>query len=642
MLSVYAGQIGGYGTLLEGLSPLSRLSSPTALAWDGTDSFFVATGDGIVELELGTGQLEQLYLEGDEATAVAFDGASLYASSGATPFANLGAYTFQGDFLEESFCIGSGESFITGLVCAEADAGYFNQPAGLAYTGPIGTGQLYVADLGGDAIYVVDVQAETASLVAGLPGTPGSADGVGMAARFRSPNGLALDGDGGLYVTDQENYTLRWIDLDAGQVTTLAGAAGQYGSTDGLGGAARFSYLGGVAVGGGQVFIADQGNDEVRQYSPATGQVTTVAGRAGFAGSTDATGVAARFDAPQGVLADGQGHVYVADQANDTVRQITTAGGGVVTTLLGLAPHAGEVDGAALGGAEFDGPVGLCTDGTTLYLIDSYGNTVREIDPVTLQVTTLAGGSYGTADGVGVSAQFDNPTDCVCDQAGNLYVADTDNETIRKIVIATAKVSTLAGLAGTEGFQDGTGNMALFEYPRGLALDSNGSLYVADLYNCAIRQIDPTTGKVTTFAGPGAPACEDSDGTGIGASFSYPGGLYDDGQGNLYVAEESGALREIVLSTIQTTTIPGNIFDAIAVSSDGMGGLYVLSGGLLEDVSLPSGSTNLVLGSFGNGTGVVPGPLGMANLNYPQDLLFVPGLGLLITDENENAVLLVH
>ncbi len=307
-------------------------------------------------------------------------------------------------------------------------------------------------------------------------------------------------------------------------MTTVAGSPGQPGYQNGAGAAARFNAPAGASFAQGQLFIADMYNDEVRQFDPGSGLVTTLAGYDGYDGSTDGTGQTARFFEPADVVADGQGHVYVADTNNDTVRQVTYPGG-VVTTLLGLAPHAGEVDGAALTGAEFDAPLGLCSDGTNLYVVDNAGCAIRQIDLATATVTTLAGGGYGSSDGVGTAADFAYPTACACDQAGNVYVSDTDNGTIRKIAIASRLVTTVAGTVSGFGFNDGPGDVALFESPTGLAFDSaTGSLYIADNENCRIRQYDPSTQQVSTLAGNGA--FMDTDGQGALASLYVPYSLY--------------------------------------------------------------------------------------------------------------------
>src|SRR6266446_2589763 len=226
---------------------------------------------------------------------------------------------------------------------------------------------------------------------AGLATGRGSADGTGSAARFNESEGVAVDGAGNVYVADSNNDTIRKI-TPAGVVTTLAGRAGQVGSADGTGTNALFNYPTGVAVdGAGNVFVADQGNHTIRQITPA-GVVTTLAGSAGQSGSADGHGSNARFNQPFGVAVDSGGNVYVADLQNQTIRKITSSG--TVTTLAGSAGQTGSVDGTG-SAARFNGPAGVAVDGATnVYVADFYNFTIRKITPAGA-VTTLAGNTGG-------------------------------------------------------------------------------------------------------------------------------------------------------------------------------------------------------------------------------------------------------
>ena len=207
------------------------------------------------------------------------------------------------------------------------------------------------------------------------------------------------------------------------------------------------------------------------------------------------------FGVPQGAAVDSAGNVYIADTFNHTIRRITP--GGVVTTLAGLAGNVGNADGTG-SAARFNSPRGVAVDsGGTVYVGDTNNHTIRKIAPGGV-VTTLAGfpGSSGTTDATGNNARFNQPRGIAVDGAGVLYVADTNNHTIRKIT-AGAVVTTLAGLAGTSGNTDATGNAARFNGPRGVAVDSAGTLYVADTNNNRIRQVTAAA-VVTTLAGGGA------------------------------------------------------------------------------------------------------------------------------------------
>ena len=280
--------------------------------------------------------------------------------------------------------------------------------------------------------------------------------------------------------------TLRKVTA-SGDVTTIAGMAGQSGSDDGTGSAARFNGLYGVACdAAGNVYATDYLNNTVRKITPA-GEVTTLAGTAGQSGSSDGTGSAARFYAPVGVACDADGNVYVTDYGNDAVRKITPAG--VVTTIAGLAGQPGSADGLG-SAARFSGPWGIDCDGAgNLYVADMYNATVRMITPAG-EVTTLAGspGAFDSVDGPGMSARFRYPCGITRDTAGNLYVTDSWANNIRKIDQA-GTVSTLAAVALTGGYADGPAGSALFYQPRGVALGPVGQLLIADYANHAIRVV---------------------------------------------------------------------------------------------------------------------------------------------------------
>src|SRR6266567_291130 len=196
-------------------------------------------------------------------------------------------------------------------------------------------------------------------------------NGTGSQAIFNYPGSTAVDGAGNVYVADTYNYTVRKI-TPAGVVTTLAGLADNDGSTDGTGSDARFSYLFGIAVdNAGNVYVTDSSNT-IRKITSA-GVVTTLAGTPGVYGSADGTGSAAQFWQPWGIAVDSAGNLYVADQGNSTIRKITPAG--VVTTLAGTAGIAGSTDGTG-GAARFYMPYALTVAGTTLYVADTFNSTI--------------------------------------------------------------------------------------------------------------------------------------------------------------------------------------------------------------------------------------------------------------------------
>ena len=316
-------------------------------------------------------------------------------------------------------------------------------------------------------------------------------NGTGTAASFYFPYGVTTDGTN-LYVVDGVG-NIRKIVIATSAVTTLAGATlGTSGSTDGTGTAAKFALPRGITADGTNLYVADTGNSTIRKIVIATGAVTTLAGTAGSNGITDGTGAAARFYFPSGITTDAT-NLYVADTGNHTIRKIVIATGAVTTVAGTASPYFGygSTDGTGTA-AKFSGPAGVTTDGSNLYVADTGNNAVRKIVIATGAVTTLAGGTFGSTDGMGSAAQFYSPTGITTDGT-NLYVADRLNTTIRKIVIAAGSVTTLAGAGwGTTGWGsmpvNGTGTAARFGQSFGITTDGS-SLYVAETLSALIRKI---------------------------------------------------------------------------------------------------------------------------------------------------------
>ena len=324
-------------------------------------------------------------------------------------------------------------------------------------------------------------------------------------------------------------------------VTTLAGS-GARGFTDGTGTAASFKEPAGVTVdSSGNLYVADCNNQRIRKITPA-GVVTTLAGN-NVEGSIDGTGTAASFDEPVGIAVDSSGTLYVTDTITQNVRKITSAG--VVTTLAGSGAI-GSADGTRTA-ASFYQPNGVAIDSSgNVYVADSNNHKIRKITSTGV-VTKFAGsGAIGSADGTGTAASFYGPVGITIDSSGNVYVADMGNNKIRKITPAGV-VTTLAG-SGSQGAVDGKGVAASFKTPLGIAVDSGGNLYVADSGNNKIRKITPA-GVVTTLAGSGLKSSV--DGTATSASFSNPGGVAVDSSGNVYVSDQdTHKIRKIVVGAV--------------------------------------------------------------------------------------------
>lgn len=504
-----------------------------------------------------------------------------------------------------------------GTADGTGSAARFGLPEGVVVDG---AGTVYVADTQNHTIRKV-APGGVVTTLAGLGGSRGAADGTGSAARFYNPAGVAVDAAGTVYVADTYNNTIRRVTPD-GVVTTIAGRSSIFPTfADGTGSAARFNSPAGLAIDmAGVLYVADSGNHRIRKvtrdgivttlasgfaapngvavdaagnvyvadtYSHTIrkvtpgGAVTTLAGLAGVAGSTDGVGSAARFRFPEGVAVDAAGTVYVADSENSIVR--TVLPDGTVTTLAGV-PHArGSEDGVG-GAARFDRPRGIGVDaGGTVFIADTQSHTIRTVTPGGV-VTTRVGWAAvaGSVNGTGSAARFNFPKGVAVDAAHTVYVADRDNHVIRKVT-AAGVVTVLAGQAGVAGGVDGTGGAARFDRPEGVAVDTAGTIYVADTGTSTIRRVTPA-GEVTTIAGlTGAPGY--ADGTGSAARFNEPRGLAVDSGGNLVVADSSNhRIRKVTPGGV-VTTLPGGYSFPSAVAVDAAGTVYIGGVGVIQTVS---------------------------------------------------------
>ena len=323
-------------------------------------------------------------------------------------------------------------------------------------------------------------------------GSAGSSNGTGTSASFNQPLGTAVDAPGNIYVADAANELIRKI-TPAGVVSTFAGT-GSSGAVNGTGTAASFYHPVGMCVdAAGNIYVADENNNMIRKISPA-GVVTTLAG-SGSQGSADGTGTAASFYNPCGVAVDAAGNVYVGDNSNNKIRKITAAG--VVTTIAGSGA-VGSGDGTGTG-ATFNQPFSVTLDPFgNLYISDRYNHRIRKLVLATGVVSTVAGsGTAGWADGTGPAASFNYPTTIISDASGNVFVADYHNNRIRKVT-SGGVVTTLAGSA-TAGSANGTGTAATFNYPFAISIDASGYLYVGDLNTDLVRKVATTPFGVTPY-----------------------------------------------------------------------------------------------------------------------------------------------
>lgn len=516
----------------DGQDIAARFFQPSALAFDRLGNLYVAdTGNQTIRKILADGYVTTLAGSANQRGSTDGTGsAALFNYPGSvavdsqgnliigdnstvrrmTPAGAVTTLAGQGDFTHWTDGVGSNATFASPRVA-------------------VGAGDvIFVADQTGHVIR--RLAPDTAvTTIAGLGGTTGSTDGTGSAARFFNPAAVALDASGNIFIADAGNDTIRRI-TPAGAVTTLAGVAGASGAVDGVGPAASFDELWGIAVDRtGNVFVADRGNHRVRKITPDS-QVTTFAPSNG------------RFLETSGIAVDAAGNVYTADAGANIIRKITPEG--VDTTLAGQSRQWGSTDGPGAT-ARFGYPVGLAlAKNGTLYVADAANQKIRAITP---------DGIVSTVPASSTEVPLIAPNGVAVDDANNLYVADRTTHLIVKITPAGV-LTAIAGAPYEPGHADGVGATARFRGPCGVALDRQGNLFVADTGNNTIRQITPA-GVVTTIGGD-PQIYGSADGRGRDAHFFTPHGIAVDAADNLYIAEEwNGAVRKGTLHvgpTIQT------------------------------------------------------------------------------------------
>jgi sugar lactone lactonase YvrE len=319
--------------------------------------------------------------------------------------------------------------------------------------------------------------------LAGQALVSGGTNGTGTNACFGDPAAMVVDSGGNIFLADSQNNAIRKITTN-GVVTTFAGQLGIPGALDASGTNALFNSPCGLAFdSGGNLYVSDTGNNIIRKVTPA-GAVSTVAGIAGSGGFGDGPAGSALFNSPLGIAIGTNGAIFVADSGNHVIRAIY---GGAVSTFAGSPQIWGSLDGVGTN-AQFNGPVGLAFDTKGyLFVSDANNDTIRTIETNGV-VTTCAGlaGIDGSADGSLKAARFRSPAELAFDRFGNLFVADSFNQTIRELS-TNGFVSTVSGLVGVSGANDGINSAARFFNPYGVAVAADGSLFVSDCYNELVR-----------------------------------------------------------------------------------------------------------------------------------------------------------
>ncbi|MGA2174235.1 MAG: immunoglobulin domain-containing protein [Verrucomicrobiota bacterium] len=580
---------------------------------------------------------------------------------------DAGSNLYVADWYNEAIRMITPGSVVTTIAGVKGSSGFHDGPASIAlFSGPVGLAidshtNLYVADYYNGAVRK-------------LTNGPAGWQLTTLATGFSQPNGVAVDSSGNVYVADSAHHVIQMI-TPAGAVSVIGGVIGQSGSADGLWSDARFNYPEGVLVdGAGHVIVADSHNNTLRILTPGqAGTVVTVAGIAGNNNFLDGTGSGALFRTPVGLAFDSSGNLFVADYNNNAIREhgIPVASSGVAPTITsspqnrtavatygpvsfgvtamgsptlgyqwstngttvasattstlsftpaqsnnvgtyavavgvtvtnGVSPAATAAAtltvqpayaiNTVIGGNGIANPLGVAIDGGgNVFFSDGNGsrNVIWKYSPGSGDALTVFAGLYnatGTNDGIGSGALFNGPYGLVIDAGSNLYVGDSGNHTIRMITPA-AVVTTIAGVPGTAGNRDNPGNIALFDGPTGLAMDSHTNLYVADYYNGAIRKVTngPAGWQVTTVA----------------AGFYHCSGVAVDASSNVYVADSGHDVIQMIT---------------------------------------PGGAVSIIAGQL-NRSGNVDGLWSDAQLNFPQGILVDPSGRLIVADGGNNSIRLL-
>ena len=413
------------------------------------------------------------------------------------------------------------------------------------------TGNIYIADTNNHRIRKVDTATGIITTAVGNGNQGFSGDGSpATAAELYSPQSVAVDGAGNIYITDYNNLRIRKVDAATGIITTAAGAG--IGQDDIPATQARLATPEGVAVdGAGNLYIADVFNYRIRKVDASTGIITTAAGNEiqGFSGD-GGPATQASLNYPKSVDVDGVGNLYIADTWNHRIRKVN-AQTGVITTVAGTGAQGFAGDGGTATGAQLAAPWGVAADGArNLYIADTNNNRIRKVDASTGIITTVAGNrnqGFSGDGGPATAAELYLPQGVAVDSAGNLYIADTSNHRVRKVDTAAGIITTIAGNEN-RGFSDdgGPATSAQFNRPHSVAADSAGNIYIADAFNARIRKIDAATGIITTIVGNGIYGFSGDGGPATSAQFYLPLNVAVDSAGNIYIADSyNGRIRRL-------------------------------------------------------------------------------------------------
>jgi len=598
-LTVVAGT-GAFGFSGDGGPATSaRLASPLGLALDTAGNLFIADYDGA--------RIRKVTPNG-VITTVAGNGLSAFGGDGGPATqAGIGPTDVAVDAAGNLFIADNDNHRVrkvtpNGVITTLTGNGIaaFTGDGGLASAAQVANprgvavdsaGNVFIADYDNNRIRKISTDG-LISTVAGNGTFAFSGDGDLATLAGLSPTNVAVDGAGNIFIADYDNHRIRKV-VTAGTITSIAGTGVLgFSGDNGIGTSAQLAFPVGVAIDtAGNVLIADSRNERIRRVN-SVGFIATVAGNGlGQALGDGGSATLARLIQPSDVAVDSAGNVFIADALNDRVRKVTP--GGIITTIAGNGTSGFSGDGGPATSAQLSAPNQVVLDGAGNLFIAEYKNgRVRKVSPNGV-ITTVAGdGSFlFNGDGVLATAAGIGPVGIAIDAAGNLFIADWDNERIRKVG-TDGRITTVAG-TGIPGFSGdgGAAVSAQISSPICVDVDSAGNLYICDYDNARLRKVTPN-GVITTHAGNGSFAFSGDGGPAVSAGLA-PAGVAVDASGNVFIADyDNNRIRRVSAATITTVAgggPEGAIGDGPATSAyvngpsgialDSSGNVFVAEGG---------------------------------------------------------------
>ena len=584
-LSIFAGT-GSQGPPTAGPATSSELNGPQGVAVDSSGNVYIAdTGNSLVEKVTPAGTLSVV--------------AGIVRSSG-PPTAGA------------------------------ATSSELDQPGGVAVDG---TGDIYIADSSNSVVEKV-TPTGTLSIFAGIVASYGAPTaGAATSSSLNTPNGVAVDGSGNVYIADTDNSVVEKV-TPTGTLSIFAGVVASYGApTAGAATSSTLDYPYGVAVdSSGNVYIADLYNAEVEKVT-ASGTLSIFAGTGSQAAPTAGTATNSPLNTPVGVAVDSSGNVYIADTNNDVVEKVA---GGTLSIFAGAgsrgAPTAGPATSSKLGG-----PFGVAVDSSgNVYIADGLNNVVEKVTPAgTLSIIAgIVGSSGPPTAGPATSSTLNTPVGVAVDGAGNVYITDAQNNVVEKVTPA-GTLSIFAGIVGSSGPPTaGPATSSTLHTPYGLAIDSAGNVYITDSGNEVVEKVTPS-GTLSIIAGIAGSSGPPTAGPAIKSRLDGPAGVAVDGSGNVIIVDFGNDVVEKVTTAGTLSILAGDgtsgaptaglatasmLDSPHGVAVDSSGNVYIAdaSNNLVEKVT-PAGTLSIFAGT-GTAGPPTPGPAISSKLHLPLDV----------------------